>query len=125
VSSPDLVEMVKRIVSEIELGMKCWLRVEEDEKGIFVQVCCQRIDVITGEEGEGRSGKAYPSDFATESEILQMIFGLYKGYWEHEARENFQWLGRRIYGPHIKARALLEVARQIEVRSAMHIEDMK
>lgn len=119
-----LGERLARIISEIELGMKCEVRlgVSEEERW-FVQIICKRVDVITKVEGWGYGGKAYPSEHASDSEIVQMIFGLYKGYWEHEARENFEWRGRRVFGPHISTEALWEVARRVDLRSANHVED--
>lgn len=119
-----LAARLSRISNDIELGMDCTVVVGWTEgKGNYVQIECVRRDVITGEVGPGRGGKAYPSEHATESEIVQMIFGLYKGYWEHEARENFQWRGRRVFGPHISTEALWDVAQRVDVRSQRHEED--
>lgn len=114
-----------QIVSEITLGMDCVVRIgySEERDEHFVQIKCWREDVITKEMGFGYGGKAWPSKHATDSEIIQMIFGLYKGYWEHEARETFEWRGRRPFGPHISTEALWEVARRVDVRSAQHKED--
>jgi hypothetical protein len=122
-----LIDRLEGIVGEIELGMRCDVRIGRDsaEGRVFVQIQCWRQDVITGEFGYGYGGKAYPSEHATDSEIIQMIFGLYKGYWEHEARETFTLRGRRPFGPHIDTWALWEVARRVDVRSAKHIEDKK
>lgn len=116
---------LRKIVGEIRLGMECQIRVGEDPETerLFVQIKCWRMDVITGEMGWGYGGKGYPSEHSTDSEIIQMIFGLYKGYWEHEARETFEWRGRRVFGPHISTEALWDVARRVDVRSARHVED--
>lgn len=112
------------IVSEIELGMNCEIRLGVSEEGRrFVQIQCWRQDVITKVYGWGYGGKAYPSEYASDSEIIQMIFGLYKGYWEHEARETFVWRDRRVFGPHISTEALWSVARKVDVRSQKHVED--
>lgn len=115
---------LERITNEIELGMKCEVVIGWSEgKGSYVQIQCYRFDVISKTMGMGRGGKAYPSEFATDSEIIQMIFGLYLAYWTHEARENFQWRGRRVFGPHISTEALWEVAPRVDVRSMRHEED--
>lgn len=113
------------IVSKIELGMDCRVRVGySDERGdFFVQIQCWRKDVITKEMGWGYGGKGWPSPHSTRNEIVQMIFGLYKGYWEHEARENFQYRGRRVFGPHMDVDAIWEVANRVDVRSLKHVED--
>jgi hypothetical protein len=114
-----------RIVSEIALGMNCQVRIgwSEERGEYFVQIACWRMDVITKEMGWGYGGKGWPSRHASDSEIIQMIFGLYKGYWEHEARETFEWRGRRPFGPHISTEALWEVARRVDVRSQRHEDD--
>jgi hypothetical protein len=105
--------------------MKCEVRVGTKKKtgAVCVQIKCLRVDVITGEEDWGFGGKAEPSEFASDNEIIQMIFGLFLSYWTHEARENFEWCGRRIYGPHMKAEALWTVARKVDLRDAMHKTD--
>lgn len=122
----DFLDRLIRITDDIELGMKSHIRLGEDPGPgkIFIQIECERVDVITGKVGTGRSNKYYPSMHAPNNEIVQAIFGLYKGYWEHEARENFQWKGRRVYGPHIDLDAQWEAAKHIDVRSAMHAEDV-
>lgn len=122
-TTTELLLRLHNITSEIRLGMECSIRVDDTGRGPFVQIRCWRRDVITGEMGYGFGGKAYPSEHASDSEIIQMVFGLYKGYWEHEARETFEWRGRRPFGPHISTEALWEVARRVDVRSAKHVED--
>jgi hypothetical protein len=121
----DQWERLKRITGDIQLGMNCSIRLGAGraENEFYVQIKCWREDTITGEMGFGFGGKAWPSVHASDSEIVQMIFGLYKSYWEHEARETFVWRGRRPFGPHISTEALWEVARRVDVRSAHHVED--
>ncbi|QDH91660.1 hypothetical protein QDA01_gp29 [Microbacterium phage Cinna] len=118
---------VERLASEVRLGMQCRVIVGHDaehEPGrLYLQIECYRRDVITDEMGFGYGGKAYLSPHATDSELIQTMFGLYKGYWEHEARENFEWRGRRVFGPHISTEALWDVATRVDVRSARHVED--
>jgi hypothetical protein len=75
-----------------------------------------RRDIVTGIDGWGWSGKYRVSKHATDSEIVQAVFGLYKGYLEHEARETFEWRGRRVFGPHMDVRALWEVAETFDAR---------
>lgn len=120
-------QRLTELLSEVELGMNCFLRIGRDplEDGgkLFIQIACYRLDTITKQMGWGYGGKAYPSEHATDNEILQSAFGLYKGYWEHEARETFILRGRRPFGPHIDTWALWEVARRVDVRSAKHVED--
>jgi hypothetical protein len=122
------------IAESIKLGMDCSLIVGHDDENTpgreYLQVCCWREDTITGEMGMGYGGKAYLSEHMTDSEIIQVAFGLYKGYWEHEARETFILLnsageGRRPFGPHIDTWVLWDVAKRVDVRSARHVEDRR
>ncbi|QNJ56017.1 hypothetical protein SEA_RASPUTIA_127 [Microbacterium phage Rasputia] len=124
------VERLEAIVSSIRLGMKCEVRLgfSSDRDEHFVQIACMRMDVITKIEDWGYGGKAWPSRHASDSEVIQQIFGLYKSYWEHEARETFELcdeLGeyRRPFGPHIDTWALWSVARRVDVRSQQHTDD--
>ena len=118
-------DRLNKTVADIELGMNCNVHIGLDPDGerYYFQIRCYRQDVITGEMGFGYGGKAYLSPHATDSELVQTVFGLYKGYWEHEARETFKWRDRRVFGPHISTEALWEVARRVDVRSANHEED--
>lgn len=117
----SLTVRLERIATEIDLGMECAVDLGYDDKGDFVRIQCYRKDVITGEYDYGYGGKGRPSPEQSDDQIVQMIFGLYQSYWIHEARENFQWRGRRIYGPHTKIQALWEAARHVDIPSAMHV----
>src|SRR6187551_2912274 len=109
--------------------MKCSVSIGRDQEipdgRFYFQIMCWRLDVITGEMGWGYGGKAYLSPHATDSELVQTVFGLYRAYWEHEARETFVWRERRVFGPHIATEALWDVAQRVDVRSAKHVEDRK
>ena len=117
------------IKDEIKLGLDCSLLVERDRAvpggRYYFQIQAWRRDAITGELGMGFGGKAYLSEYATDSELIQIAFGLYKSYWEHEARETFKWRDRRVFGPHIATEALWEVANRVEVRAERKKEDWK
>lgn len=117
------------IVADIDLGMGCEVVLDQDRANVggryFVQIRCWRLDVITKEMGWGFGGKAYLSPAQTTNEIVQAIFGLFLAYWTHEARENFQWRKRRVYGPHIAVEALWGAALHVDVRSAKHLEDQR
>ena len=121
------IARLERIKDEITLADNFDVKIARDQEvdagRYYFQIVCWRVDVITGEPGYGYGGKAYLSEHASDSELVQTIFGLYKGYWEHEARESFQWRGRRVFGPHIATEALWDVARRVDVRSARHVED--
>lgn len=123
----DFPDRLLRIVDDIELGMDClvWIGQDDDnEPGRFYfQIKCWRKDAITGEMGWGYGGRAYLDERASDGQLIQTIFGLYKGYWEHEARETFKWRDRRVFGPHMDVQALWEVARRIDMPSATHVTD--
>lgn len=123
----DLRARLGRLVGEIDLGMNSRVIIGHDDENTpgrwYLQIECWRRDVITGEMGYGYGGKAYLSPHATDSELVQTAFGLYKGYWEHEARETFVWRGRRVFGPHIATEALWDVAERTDARSAQHADD--
>lgn len=123
----QFLSRIQALAAQIELGMNCDLIVGVDSEvpdgRFYLQVTCWRKDAITGEMGRGYGGKAYLSPHMTNNEIVQCAFGLYKGYWEHEARETFTYRERRVFGPHINVDALWEVARRVDIRSAKHVED--
>lgn len=120
-----LLRRLSTFRDEITLGMNCAIRIGQDPETerVFWQIQCYRMDVITKEMGYGFGGKYYPSEHSSDSELLNMIFGAYKSYWEHEARETFEWRGRRVYGPHISIHALYDAAPHVDVRSVRHVED--
>jgi hypothetical protein len=113
---------LRRIVDDITLPPNFQVRVRRDEVvpdgRWYFQLEVERPDTFTGCPGVGRSGKAYLSSHATDSELVQTLFGLYKAYVEHEARESFLWRGRRVFGPHIDIEALWSVAEQYALRAA-------
>lgn len=99
-------------------GYRLLLKPDTFENGSrwYFQVEADRIDAITGEPGTGRGSKAYLSPHACRSELVQTAFGLFKAYEEHEAREFFQYQGRRVFGPHLDVTALWAIAEMTEVR---------
>lgn len=112
---------VDRLLDDIQLAESFQVHVRPDPGSdrLYMQVWCWRPDTFTGEMDWGRGGKAYLSPHATDSELVQTAFGLYKAYVEHEARESFLWRGRRVFGPHISTEALWEVAERYDARPAV------
>lgn len=123
----EMIDRYFAIASEVKLAEYFKVIVAQDKEKPFgrwyYQITFQRIDVITGVWGTGYGGKAYLSPHASDNELVQTIFGLYKGVWEHEARESFQWNDRRVFGPHIATQALWDVAKRVDVRNAKHMDD--
>lgn len=126
-TSETMVARYHEIASQIDLADEFRVIVEQDKEKPFgryyYQIKFWRTDVITGIDDWGYGGKAYLSPHASDNELVQTIFGLYKGVWEHEARESFMWRGRRVFGPHIASQALWDVAKRIDVRNAKHTDD--
>lgn len=120
-------ERLVALTRDIELPSNFNLVVERDQTSqdalgrYYFQIRCERPDTFTGEMGTGHGGKAYLSPYATDSELVQTAFGLYKAYVEHEARESFLWRGRRVFGPHISTEALWEVAERYDVREEVAV----
>jgi hypothetical protein len=125
----DFLKRLMSIAGDVSLPKIFMINIGHDSENkpgrFFFQIQCEREDVITGEWGTGYGGKAYLSEHMTDSELVQVIFGLYKSYVEHEARETFHYKGRRVFGPHVDVNALWEVARRVDVRSARHLEDQR
>ncbi len=123
----EMIDRYFAIASQVTLAEYFKVIVAQDKEKPFgrwyYQITFQRIDVITGVWGPGYGGKAYLSPHASDNELVQTIFGLYKGVWEHEARESFQWNDRRVFGPHIATQALWDVAKRVDVRNAKHMDD--
>lgn len=84
---------------------------------LYMQAQCWRPDSETGEMGWGHGGKAYLTEHMTDSELLRLAFSLFDRYDHHEAREFFKYRGRAIFGPHIDALALWEVADRLDFRA--------
>lgn len=109
---------LERIRDDITLAENFSVKIGHDESGrYYFQIACYRKDAITGEMGMGYGGKAWLSTYASDSELVQTVFGLYKSFFEHEARETFAWRERRVFGPHIATEALWEVARRVDLRA--------
>jgi hypothetical protein len=111
---------LRAIVDDISLPSNFRIILEKDkiisEGRFYFQIGCMRPDTYTGVLKEGYSGKVYLSEYASDSELVQCIFGLYKAYVEHEVRETFLWRGRRVFGPHISTEALWEIADRTDSR---------
>ena len=123
----DFVDRINRIAQEVSLPANFRIIIDRDKEvpfgRFYYQIECYRQDVITKQMGLGYGGKAYLSKHASDNELVQTIFGLYKSYYEHEARESFEWNDRRVFGPHIATQALWDVAKRIDVRNAKHTDD--
>ena len=116
----ELVERLDALADRVEYrpGYSILVGVTDGMKYPFLQVLHLRPDSTTGKVVVGKGGKAYISQWATDSEVFQTIFGLYKAYEEHEVREFFKVDGKRVFGPHIDTMALAEVCDRLDARPA-------
>ena len=114
------------LLEEIKLGKNFEVFFEQDREikdgRMYFQIRFLRPDIITGIEEWGYGGKAYLSPHMTRNELVQTVFGLYKSFWEHEARETFTYRGRCVFGLHMDVDEVWKVSRKVDVRSAQHKE---
>lgn len=61
--------------------------------------------------------KWYVSPYMTRSEIVQTALKAVLTAEEHEAREQFTYKGKAIFGPHLDVEKLVDQAEEIEVRA--------
>ncbi len=77
----------------------------------FTAVCAK-----TGHRLLQHTRKWYVSQEATKSEVVQTMFKCVLTSVEHEARENFKYKGRAVFGPHINVEALFAASANLEER---------
>lgn len=115
-----MTDLAQEVALEVSLPDGFVLACERDKKDPegrwYYQIRCFRPDTFTQEMGWGGGRKAYLSPYMVRSELVRLAFGLYLAYVEHEAREGFQWRGRRVFGPHIHVEAMWDVAECYEAR---------
>lgn len=87
----------------------------------YLQLQVYRPDSTTHEMEWGGSGKAYLSEFMSDSEFFQCALGMAIAYEQHEVRELFFVDGVRVYGPHIDWQALASVAGQLDARQQVDL----
>lgn len=103
---------IERLLSRVE--HKDW-RFKVDEKGesLYIQV------IFRDAGGDIQHGRKFIlSTWMTKSEIVQTALKAVLAVEEHEAREQFKYLGHSIFGPHYDVDALVEVcmANRIDAR---------
>lgn len=63
-----------------------------------------------------RGRKWYVSKHMTESEVVQTLLKAVLAAVEHEAREQFTYKGKQLFGPHLDVEALMEIAERTVYR---------
>jgi hypothetical protein len=91
----------------IEVEYKNWTAlVGRQGEGFYVQWEFAAPCNVTDEAGFQRGRKWYVSQHATKSEVVQTLLKAALAAEEHEAREQFLYKGRAVYGPHPDVEAL-------------------
>lgn len=85
-----------------------------DQHQRTVTMTVERTDTITGRLGTAILVSRPLQDRPADSTLVRTAFGLYAAFCEHEAREAFQYAGRRVFGPHIAVEALWNAAASTE-----------
>lgn len=66
-----------------------------------IRVTAIREDVYTGDV-RVQNGRRWPlSEHMVESEVVQTVFAAIAMWEEHERRENFRYLGQKVFSPHL------------------------
>lgn len=111
----DLLPRAEDLLARIDSGSTARLRVDTDDR-VYFQVIDDRYDVDTGHLVEVKGGKWYLSPFMTDGEVVQKALQAFLAFAEHEIREAFTYMGKRIYGPHLALDALVEIADRVDRR---------
>lgn len=78
------------------------LRTAKREEGLFMWVCWHNVEGV-----RMTSRKWIISAYATKSEVVQTLLKAILTAIEHEAREQFTYKDRAIFGPHFDIEALV------------------
>lgn len=82
---------------------------KEDGKSYTIQVSVKGKCNTTGEDWNWTGRKWRLSQHMTKSEVIQTAFKAVLTALEHEARENFKYKGKAIFGPHFDVDKLCEL----------------
>lgn len=95
-----------------------WKFIVGESRGrLYLQLRFKAACSKTGELMDWTSRKWELSPYMTQSEVVATAFKAVMTAIEHEARENFKWKSRAIFGPHIDVEALHFVANTEDVRA--------
>lgn len=106
------IEDIEEILSKIEY--RDWTFTVHIDKGyghLYLQLHFPSEDSYSGEPSIVNSRKWLLSNFMTKSEVVQTALKAVLTSVEHEARENFRYQNKAIFGPHFDVDALVEFSR--------------
>lgn len=106
-----------------EVSYKDWrfvvkyLQNKVGEFDFYLQVQFLAYDSEKGFHTVQHGRKWYISEHATKSELIQTALKAVLTAEEHEAREQFKYRGKAVFGPHIDVDVLANIADLVEVRA--------
>lgn len=104
-----------------EIKYKNWtFHVTDDFEYMYLQVKFEAPNNVTGGIEKWGGRKWLLSEHMTKSEIVSTALKAVLTAEEHEAREQFLYRGRAIFGPHLDVDTLFEHAEEIDVRGEHH-----
>lgn len=116
----EFLEKFKEIVSRIEFGN--WeFHVGMKGKTPYLQIRFYAPNNDTGALELQTCRKWMLSQHMTTSEVVLTAWKAVQAAVEHEAREQFLYRGKRIFGPHIDVEALVKASRKIDARKGSHV----
>lgn len=105
------------IVDNITLPHGIQLKIGKHPEGrVYLQIYQESVCNRTGAPYNEGGRKWDISKHMTESEVVFTIWKALLTFIEHELREKFMYMGKRIFDPHIDVQALLSVCDQKSVR---------
>lgn len=78
--------------------------------GLYLQVRFRADCVLTGEDEEQHGRKWLLSTYMTPGEVVQTAFKAILTAQEHEAREQFRYMGVSVFNPHFDINRLVALA---------------
>lgn len=113
------VEEITDIVNSVAYKDWTFEVIAEPEKDIFIRVRFKAQDPATGYEQSWNGRKWVVSMHSTRSEIVQTCLKAVLTAEEHEAREQFMYCGKAIFGPHLDVDWMREHAGQLDARTSL------
>lgn len=109
----SVAERARAIIADVRF--RDWQFVIRDEPVPLLMVAFDAPDTMTGEPTRQYGRMWMLHDGMTDSAIVYTAWKAVEAAVEHEAREDFQYKGRRIIGPHTDVEALWRAARKVDV----------
>lgn len=111
------------------IGYKNWhFRLGKKGEVSFLQVVFQAEDPIIADGWDWQKGRKWMlSEHMSKSELVQTALKAVLAAEEHEARENFRYMGQPVFGPHFDVNALWRLAagEHTDERKPMPNEDIE